>query len=101
LKTPTLVIFSAAMLLFSTAVAAHPDQKSPNAAEATFKSLDRNRDQALSKVEAKVDNAISAAFDHADLNHDGYISKAEYMAHVQRSTAPATDREPAAQPRSQ
>jgi hypothetical protein len=104
MKAPTVVIFSAAILLFSAAAAhgqARADQKSPSTAEATFKSLDSNRDQALSKIEAKRDNSISAAFDRADANLDGYISKAEYVAHleIQGSTAPATDREPTSQPR--
>jgi hypothetical protein len=100
MKTPTVIFFSAALLLFAAAAAnaeaRQPEQKSPSSAEATFKSLDRNRDQALSKIEAKADESISAAFAMADVNLDGYVSKAEYMAHVQRSTAPT----PAPEPRS-
>jgi Ca2+-binding EF-hand superfamily protein len=100
MKIPTVVIFSAAMLLLSAAAAngqARTDQKLSNTVEATFKSLDRNRDNELSKVEAKADNSIWAAFDTFDVNLNGYITKAEYMAHLERSTAPATAREPPSQ----
>ena len=89
MKTPVVVIFSVAILLFGAAAAngqARPDQKSPSSAEATFESLDRNRDKALSKVEAKADKSIAAVFQTADINLDGYISKPEYIAYVQRST---------------
>jgi hypothetical protein len=95
-KTQTVVIVSAAILLFSAAAAnaqAPADQQSLTT-EATFKSLDRNRDQALSKVEAKADNSISAVFDRADVNLDGYISKVEYNAYVQRFGAPTRDHAP-------
>lgn len=47
MKTPTLLVFSAAILFFSAAAAnaqTKSDQRSANIAEATFKSLDRNRD---------------------------------------------------------
>lgn len=91
MKTPTIVIFSAAILLCGASAAqgqTRSDQKSQQSAEATFESLDRNRDEALSKVEAKAETSISAAFASADANLDGYISKVEYVAYVQRSTSP-------------
>jgi hypothetical protein len=61
-----------------------PDQK----VEATFKSLDRNRDQSISKVEAKADSSLSAAFSSADVNLDGYITKPEYLAYLEHLAAP-------------
>lgn len=89
-----LIILAAVMLPLATAAAADragPDKQSPASVDATFKSLDRNRDQDLSRIEAKADRAISAAFDTADVNADGYISKPEYAAFVQRSSeAPDT-----------
>jgi hypothetical protein len=101
MKAPTLLILSAAMFLFSAA-AAHgqerAEQKSPAAAEATFKSLDKNRDQALSKIEAKGDKSISAAFDQADINLDGFVSKSEYMVFLQRSTEATRGHAPPTEP---
>ena len=94
MKTPTVIVASAAFLLFSTAAASaqvRSDQKSPDATEATFKSLDRNRDQAISKVEVKANSSLAAAFDVADVNLDGYITKAEYTAFVQRSMEKARE----------
>jgi hypothetical protein len=99
MKSPTLslLVFSAAILLFSAAAAngqTKSDQRSASSAEAAFKSLDRNRDKALSKAEAQADASISAAFVSADANLDGYISQPEYLAYVtwratpQRSAGP-------------
>lgn len=88
MKTPVVVILSVATLLFGAAAAngqAQSGRKSPSSVEATFKSLDRNRDAALSKVEAKADKSIAAVFDSADINLDGYITKSEYTAYLQRS----------------
>jgi hypothetical protein len=97
MKTPIVVMCSAAMWLFGSAAAGaepRPDQKSPSAAEATFKALDRNHDQSLSKVEAKADQSISAAFSTADINLDGYITKSEYIAYLQRLSESPSTREP-------
>lgn len=100
MKTPIVVMYSAAILLFGTAAAdtePRAGQKSPSSTEATFKSLDRNRDQSLSKVEAKADKSIWAAFSSADVNLDGYITKSEYMAYLQRLTESSSTREPPTQ----
>lgn len=94
MKTPTVIILSAALLLCSSAAAnaqARADQQSPNTTEATFKSLDRNHDQMLSKVEVKPNGSLAAAFDVADVNLDGYITKAEYTAYLQRSAEKARE----------
>jgi hypothetical protein len=58
--------------------AAAPDQ-------AKFESLDRDRDGALNKREAKSDASITAQFDSMDVNLDGYITRAEYQAYTQRT----------------
>jgi hypothetical protein len=92
-----LIIFVAAILPLATAAGGDrpgPDKQSASA-EATFKSLDRNSDRSISKVEAKADRAVAAAFDTADINLDGYITKAEYVAYVQRTSgAPTTQDQP-------
>jgi heat shock protein HslJ len=91
MKTPSIVIFSAAMLLFSAAAAqgqtSIATQKPPANVEAIFKSLDRNRDRALSKMEAKANSSIWGQFDKADVNLDGYITKPEYQAYLEVSRA--------------
>jgi hypothetical protein len=97
MKAPSIVILSAIVLLFGAGTAdgqARPEQKSASTAEATFKSLDRNRDNALSKVEARADNSIAAVFATADINLDGYITKPEYLAYVERSTSRELPSEP-------
>jgi hypothetical protein len=98
MKTPSIVIFSAAMLLFSAAAAqgqAQVDKQRPAAnVEALFKALDGNRDRALSKIEAKADSSIWGAFDKADVNLDGYITKPEYQAYLEVSRAPANPESP-------
>ena len=89
MKSSSVVILSTAILLFGAASAdgqVRAEQKSPPSVEATFKSLDRNHDNAISKVEAKADNSIVAVFASADINLDGYITKSEYLAYVERST---------------
>jgi hypothetical protein len=99
-SSTTMIIFSAAMLLFSAAAAqaqARDTQKSPATVEAIFKSLDRDRDRSLSKIEAKENKSIWTVFNMADINLDGYITKPEYTAYLERSAAPATSREQPAQ----
>ena len=97
IKAPIIIIFSASISLIGAAAdddQSRPDQKSASSAEATLKSLDRNHDRAPSKIEAKANSTIAADFATADVNLDGYISKPEYVAFVQRSTAPPATREP-------
>jgi hypothetical protein len=77
-----LIILVAVMLPLATAASA--ESKAP--ATATFKSLDRNGDKSISKVEAKADRAIAANFNTADINLDGYISKSEYDVYLQRAS---------------
>lgn len=83
-----LIILVAALLPVATAAAAdnRSDKQSSDSVDAIFKSLDRNRDQGISRIEAKADRVIFTAFDTADINLDGYISKPEYVAFVQLSS---------------
>ena len=48
--------------------------------EVVFNSLDRNRDQKISRSEASVKGSVSKRFDGIDSNGDGYLSKREFAA---------------------
>jgi hypothetical protein len=78
----------AAVLSIGPAVA--DDAKS---AEATFKSLDRDTDQRLSKTEAAGDKMLTEHFSVVDADSDGYLSKGEYTAHLKdmESSKPKKD----------
>ena len=81
-----LIILIAVMLPLATAASAdgaRSDKQAKAPATTTFKSLDRNGDQSISKVEARADRAVTAAFNTADINLDGYISKSEYDVYLQ------------------
>jgi hypothetical protein len=82
-----LIILVAVMLPVATAASANRPGKESKAPETvTFKSLDRDGDKSISKVEAKANRAVAANFDTADINLDGYISKSEYDVYLQRSS---------------
>ena len=89
-----LIVLSAAAIFAMSATAAanrpagNSSDKAAAAAQAKFKSLDRDRDGALDKREAKSDAAIAAQFNSLDINLDGYITRSEYMAYTERSTQP-------------
>lgn len=50
--------------------------------DATFKSLDRDTDQRLSKTEAAGDKMLTEHFSAIDADSDGYLTKREYTAHM-------------------
>jgi len=88
-----LIVLSAAMIFAISATAANrPAGNSSDAAaaaaQARFKSIDRDRDGALDKREAKSDASIAAQFNSMDINLDGYITRAEYIAYAERSKQP-------------
>jgi Ca2+-binding EF-hand superfamily protein len=73
----------AAALITTAATANEPDgdkDRSRQAAEAKFESLDRNDDGQVSKSEARDDSKLSAQFTSADTNSDGYLTEPEYTA---------------------
>jgi Ca2+-binding EF-hand superfamily protein len=70
-----------AILLSTSAVAEEPKQMQKK--EATFKSLDRNADERLSKSEVKNDAALSAHFAALDTDRDGHLTMGEYAAHTE------------------
>jgi Ca2+-binding EF-hand superfamily protein len=45
-----------------------------------FASLDRNRDEKISRSEAAVKGSVSKRFDGIDSDGDGYLSKQEFAA---------------------
>jgi Ca2+-binding EF-hand superfamily protein len=49
----------------------------------SFESLDKNRDQQISRTEASADKRLSNTFATTDTDGDGYVSKAEFMARPQ------------------
>lgn len=74
-------VFVATVL--SIGVVAAADQDKPAAsADATFKSLDRDADQRLSKTEVASDKMLSEHFAAADADSDGYLTKREHSAHM-------------------
>jgi hypothetical protein len=48
--------------------------------EVVFASMDRNRDEKISRSEASVKGSVSKRFDGIDSNGDGYLSKREFAA---------------------
>jgi Ca2+-binding EF-hand superfamily protein len=68
--------------LMSIGVAMADDREKSDSADATFKALDKNADQQLSKTETAGDKMLSQHFSAADQDTDGYLSKQEYTAHM-------------------
>jgi Ca2+-binding EF-hand superfamily protein len=46
----------------------------------TFKALDRNTDQRISKEEARADTSLRDRFAAVDSNGDGYLDEEEFLA---------------------
>ncbi len=79
----TFLTLCAAVLISTAATAGDQSKTSADTKDsptAKFESLDRNKDQQLSKAEANKDKTLTAEFASADVNTDGFISKAEYVA---------------------
>ncbi|HEX7013154.1 MAG TPA: hypothetical protein VF161_10415 [Steroidobacteraceae bacterium] len=67
--------------LVAVSAMAGDEDKSSRAADATFKSMDRNADERLSQSEVASDQQLSQSFASLDTDSDGYLSKREYAAH--------------------
>ena len=81
----TLQQFCALLLVAALApCGAMPDDELPvrstRDVEVVFKSLDRNRDQKISRNEAAVKGSVSKRFDGIDSDADGYLSMREFAA---------------------
>lgn len=87
----TLVALSV-MFAAAAAIADDPSKMDPEkSAEVKFEALDRNKDQSLSKAEAREDASLVAQFETLDVNADGYISKREYVSQMAQ---PPSSKEP-------
>jgi len=74
------LLASVAMAQVDPPVPAHPEEDPIESnAKATFESLDRNKDERVSKAEAAADDGTSSQFAALDADADGYINKSEYL----------------------
>jgi Ca2+-binding EF-hand superfamily protein len=76
-----ITVFSS--LSLAAARAAEQD-KPASGAEETFKALDKNADQRLSKSEAANDKSLARTFAYLDADGDGYLTMREYTAHMKK-----------------
>jgi Ca2+-binding EF-hand superfamily protein len=74
--------------LAMTAVMGDDQERSTASEEATFKSLDKDSDQRLSKTEAAGDQMLNDHFAMIDADADGYLTKREYTAHLKEMKEP-------------
>jgi Ca2+-binding EF-hand superfamily protein len=75
------------VLVMSTlAVAAvHAAEDKPvSSAEETFKALDKDGDQRLSKTEAASDKSLARTFAYLDADGNGFLTLREYTAHMKK-----------------
>ena len=79
--TQRLIAVALATVL-SIGLATADGDKSMKSTDATFKSLDRDTDQRLSKTEAAGDKMLTEHFAAVDADSDGYLSKVEVTAHM-------------------
>ena len=61
------------------------EEKSVSSAEETFKALDKDGDQRLSKTEAASDKSLARTFSYLDADGNGYLTMREYTAHMRKS----------------
>lgn len=80
-------IFVASILTIPPAMA-DDKEKSMEREETTFKALDRDSDQRLSKSEATGDKMLTEHFSMIDADADGYLTKREYTAHMKEMKSP-------------
>jgi hypothetical protein len=80
-KIPISVLLATTILSVGVVAAADQD-KPPAGADATFKSLDKDADQRLSKTEAAIDKMLTEHFAAIDADSDGYLSTREYTTHM-------------------
>ena len=87
------LIASAVAAVLSIGLAVAEDDTSMKSADATFKALDRDTDQRLSKTEAAGDKMLTDHFAVADADRDGYLSKNEVTTHIKQmdSSKPKKD----------
>jgi hypothetical protein len=79
-------IASGACLLAATGAFAN-DSKDQFASAESFATLDRNRDNRISRSEAGFDRRLSQTFAELDTDGDGFVSVAEFAAGEKERTA--------------
>ena len=87
----TLIPTFVASVLAITSVVADDKDKPMGGEETTFKSLDRNSDQRLSKSEAMGDQMLTDHFAMIDADGDGHLTRREYTAHMKEMKSPKKD----------
>ena len=70
--------------LFVASAPAAEQDKPMSSAEETFKGLDKNADQRLSKSEAAKDKSLARTFAYLDADGDGYLTMREYTANMKK-----------------
>lgn len=88
------VLLVSAVAISDDRPAKNPEDASEKSAQVKFESLDQNKDEAISKTEARADAALAAQFASMDINADGYVSQREYVA---KMTQPRSSRQPYSQ----
>jgi len=83
-KNKLLQVLVLSTLSVVAARAAEQDQPA-SSAEETFKALDKDADQRLSKTEAASDKSLARTFAYLDANGDGYLTMREYTANMKKS----------------
>src|SRR5262245_25751006 len=84
-----LVLISSLALALAGGVAVADCSKASTSA--TFESLDRDKDQQVSRSEASVNEDVSAHFAALDANTDGFLTKREFGAHAKMKDTPTKD----------
>jgi hypothetical protein len=88
--------FSVLLLLMACAAGTRAQDKAEYDRRGTahdmslFQSLDRNNDQAVTRLEAAGDLDFGPRFDDMDINRDGIVTRAELQRYVEREYADAT-----------
>ena len=73
------------MLTLSVAAARAAESDKPaSSAEETFKALDKDGDQRLSKSEAANDKSLARTFAYLDADGNGFLTLREYTAHLKK-----------------
>ena len=78
-------------LLASVSATAADSGKDKVAAASSFATLDRNRDDRLSRSEAGFDRLLSQTFAEIDSDGDGFVSPAEFAAAEKTRTTAASN----------
>ena len=88
--------FSVLLLLAAYITDAGADDKAAYDRRATtrdlnlFQSLDRNNDQAVTRLESHGDLDFGPRFDDMDINRDGIVTRAELLRYVEREHGAVT-----------